>query len=463
MACRRSRTAGSAVCSMFWPDGLVAEAVLGPAGVGAAGGQLGLVLLVVDHALVGGHVEHLPRAEAAALDLAPPVEVDGAGLRAAHDEAVVAHRVAQRAQAVAVEGGADADAVGEDDAGRTVPGLHQRCVVPVEALDLRGDVALALPGLGDGHGHGVADVAPAPGEQLDDRVELAGVGVLGVEDRAEQLLGAEAGGLGAEGGPGPHAVQVAGHGVDLAVVAQGAEGLGPLPRRQGVGGEALVEDGEGGLEALVGQVQVVAGQGVGGDEALVDDGAERARGHVGAGGGGGDAPAQAEGGPLVGHAVGLEDGLEHLGLGRSGQLAQDRVVGGRDPPLDHPDALGLGRFLDRGPGVVAPHEQHGQAPALAEDGRRDGDEEAGAVGGPGVGRHRAPVLHTGQATKGGGHDVSRRPAGALGDEADTAGVKLSGGTDGHASPRGVVGCWLGTRGASSSKSHGEEAPLPLPR
>src|SRR3712207_8464895 len=43
---------------------------------------------------------------------------------------------------------------------------------------------------------------------------------------------------------GGHAVLVALEGVDLAVVAQEAEGLGPLPRRRGVGREPGVEDGQ---------------------------------------------------------------------------------------------------------------------------------------------------------------------------------------------------------------------------
>ena len=104
-------------------------------------------------------------------------------------------------------------------------------MVAVEAAHLGVEVALALPRLGHEHRHGVADVAAAPHEQLDGRVELARVGVLGIEHGTEQLLGAEAGLLGAEAPAGEHAVLVAADGVDLAVVAQVPEGLGALPRR----------------------------------------------------------------------------------------------------------------------------------------------------------------------------------------------------------------------------------------
>ena len=280
-------------------------------------------------------------------------------------------------------------------------------MVPVERPHRRVDVLLALPRLGDGHGDGVADVATGPGEQLDGRVELAGVGVVLVEHGVEKLLGAEAGRLRAEHGPGPHAVGVAGQGVDLAVVAEHPEGLGPLPRRQGVGGEALVEDGERGGEALVGKVEVEGGEGVGDDKALVEDRPERGGGDVGAVGGGVDAPAQPEGGALGGPDVGGQHRLDYPGPGRHGQLAQLVVVGGHGAPVDDPDPLRLGRGLDLGPGVVAPHEEHGHAvgPALvvgAEQLGRDGHEQAGAVAGAGVGGQRAPVLHAGQPVEGGG-------------------------------------------------------------
>ena len=106
-----------------------------------------------------------------------------------------------------------------------------------------------------------------------------------------------------------------------------------------------MEDDEGGVEALVVQVEPEVAEVVGRDQALVDDGAERARGHVRAGGGGLDALAHAEGGPLVLGRVGQyrlqEAGLELLGL-----LAQLIVVGGRLSPVDDLDALFLGRRFD---------------------------------------------------------------------------------------------------------------------
>ena len=57
---------------------------------------------------------------------------------------------------------------------------------------------------------------------------------------------------------GPHVVQVAAQGVDLAVVGQVAERLGQLPGREGVGAVALVHDRQRALEARVAEVGVEA-------------------------------------------------------------------------------------------------------------------------------------------------------------------------------------------------------------
>ena len=107
--------------------------------------------------------------------------------------------------------------------------------------------------------------------------------------------------------------------------------------------------------------------------------------------------------------VGGEHGLDDAGTGRHGQLAQLVVVGRHCPPVDDLDPLRLGRRFHLGTGVVAPYEEHGQTvgPALvvgAEQLGRDGDEQAGAVARPGVGRQGAAVLHARQAVQGGGDD-----------------------------------------------------------
>ena len=285
------------------------------------------------------------------------------------------------------------------------------------------EVALALPCLGDGHRHRVADVAAAADEQLDDGVELARVGVVVVDHRVEQLLRAEARGLGTEHGACPHAVHVARDRVDLAVVAQHAERLRPLPRREGVRREALVEHDERGGEALVGEVVVEAWQRIGCHQALVGDRAERARRHVDASGRCVDPATEAKGGPFVG-ALGVEHRLHDARPRGQGLVTELAVARRRLTPLDDAQVLGGRRGLDRLAGVVAAHEEHGDAVARAEDGRGDGKQHSGAVGRLRVGCDRTPVTHARQPVEGCLDDRAGRPAVGVRDEADATGVEL---------------------------------------
>jgi hypothetical protein len=407
------------------------EPVGGPPGVRRAGRDALLARDVVEKAAGRVDEQHLPRAEPPAPHLAVTADVDGPDLGADGDEAVLADLVAQRSEAVAVEARPDADAVGEHDAGGAVPRLHQGRVVLVEAADLGVEVAHVLPRLRHQHRHHVPGVAARPHEQLGRGIEHARVGVVPVEHRAEQLLGAEAHRLGAQLGAASHASLVAPEGVDLTVVAQRAERLGALPRRQGVGGEALVEHGERGGERVVLEVEVEVGQGVGRGEALVDHRAKRARRHVRALGGGVDAPAQAQGSPLGlggGGAVPArgEDGVDDARCRGPGEVPEGGGVERGLAPVGQREALGCGRGLDRGAGFFAPHEQHRHPGPLAEQGRRDRNEQARPVGGAGVGGHRPAVLDARQAAERGGHDGAGRAALGVGHEADAAGVELAG-------------------------------------
>ena len=79
-----------------------------------------------------------------------------------------------------------------------------------------------------------------------------------------------------------HPVVVAAHRVDFAIVGDHAVGMRQLPRREGVGGEALVDEDQRRLETRVGQVLVIGADLVGQEHALVDDGARRQRDAVGA-------------------------------------------------------------------------------------------------------------------------------------------------------------------------------------
>ena len=162
------------------------QVVAQPLPVRSAARVVRLQLLVGDDAPFGGvDQEHAAR-------LQPPLVlhvflVDGehAALGRQHDEAVLGHPVAGRAQAVAVEDRADPGAVGEGDRGRAVPGLHQALVVLVEGLLLVAHQRIAIPGLGDQHHHRVRDVAARQDQELEHVVDHARVGGVGVHERQD--------------------------------------------------------------------------------------------------------------------------------------------------------------------------------------------------------------------------------------------------------------------------------------
>ena len=195
-----------------------------------------------------------------------------------HDhEIVVGHEVARRAQAVAVERRPDLPAVREGDRGRPVPGLHQRGMIFVEGAPALVHQRVAGPGLGDQHHHGMGQRIAALHQEFERVVEAGGVRLAFVGDRPElrNVVAEEFGrhrSLARR-----HPVDVAPQGVDLAVVGDHAIGMGERPRREGVGREALMHQGQSRLEALVRQVAEVAAEAGRQQQALVDDRARRHR------------------------------------------------------------------------------------------------------------------------------------------------------------------------------------------
>ena len=259
----------------------VHQAGVQPLVVRVLGGQLGLDLLVLDDAvLVGVDEEHPARLEPALAHDPRLVDVEDADLGGEHDEAVVGHPVARGAQAVAVEDGADLAAVAEHHAGRPVPGLHQRGVELVEGAALGVHLGVVLPRLGDHHQHGVRQRAAAHVQQLEDLVERRGVRGAGRADRVEPLEVARDQVRVEERLAGPHPVAVAHHRVDLAVVGDVAERVRERPAREGVGREPGVHDRQRRGDPRVGEVGEEVVELVGGQHALVDEGARGERREV---------------------------------------------------------------------------------------------------------------------------------------------------------------------------------------
>ena len=101
--------------------------------------------------------EHLARLQPALLDDPVRRYVEHAGFGGEHHQAVVGDPEPAGAQAVAVQHPADLGAVGEDNARRPVPGLHQAGVEGVEVLLGLVDLLVVLPRLRDHHQHRVGE------------------------------------------------------------------------------------------------------------------------------------------------------------------------------------------------------------------------------------------------------------------------------------------------------------------
>jgi len=243
-------------------------------------GQLGLDLLVFDDAaLLQIDQQHAAGLQAPLLDDAVLRDRQRAGLGRQDHHVVVGDQVACRAQPVAIQRGADLSAVGEGHGGRAVPGLHQGGVVFIEGAPRLVHVGVLLPGLRDHDHHGVGQGIARHDQQFQAVVEGGGVGLAFVDD------GVELGQVFAQHGrahralAGAQPVEVALDGVDLAIVGDHAVGVRERPGRECIGGEALVHQRQGRDGPGVGQVAVVQPHLIGQQQAFVDHGAHRDRGH----------------------------------------------------------------------------------------------------------------------------------------------------------------------------------------
>ena len=285
-------------------------------------------------------------------------------------------------------------------------------MVGVEVAHLLGQLGPAAEGLRDQHRHRVLGRAAAEHEQLQQAVERrrvrdvvaqqrADLGDVVAEQRRRQLQLA-----------GPHPVAVPAQRVDLAVVGEHPVGMRELPAREGVGGEARVDEREPADDALVAQVGVVARQLRRRQHPLVDD---RPRGEA----------RQRQVGEVrsLDHAADhVQPALERILVGdgivrRDEQLGDPRrhrarrrpagALGDRHvAPAEHVLALVLDGLLEqphRLRGVARREEAHRDPVAAggrqlevdlgAQERVRDLQQDAGAVARVRVGALRAAVLH----------------------------------------------------------------------
>ncbi len=200
--------------------------------------------------------DHLAGTEAATVNDVVGIHVDEASLGTRDYKAGIIERKTTGAQAVAVENGADLVAVSKCERGGAVPRFNAVAAV----LKKRGGVA----GIGRRHNHAdrLADGAAVVGKQFYDFVKRSGIG----STLREHWIYIERQCCCA----GFHACPVAPDGVDFAVVREGAEGLGALPRGQDVGGVPLMKEREWRLEFWIGEVGVELGKEASRAKRLVD-------------------------------------------------------------------------------------------------------------------------------------------------------------------------------------------------
>ena len=424
------------------------DAPVEPLAVRPPGRHRPLDLLVLDDAsLLEVDEEDLPGLEPALAEDVGRLLLDHAGLGGEDHPAVPRLEPATRPQAVAVERRPDHGAVGEADRGRPVPRLGQAAVERIEALERLREVVAAVVGLRDHHHHRVRQRPPREQEQLEHVVEVRGVGAARAYDRqhlakivAEELRGELR-------LAGAHPVDVAAHGVDLAVVGDQAVRVGELPARERVGREAGVDQHERALQPLVAQVGVAARQLRRHQHPLVDDRPRReAREHeLGPGGDLGDPPDHVEL-PLEGVAVGRElgrggddelaDARRHLARGRADVREVDRHVAPADDALALVGDCALEQPLQLRPAGFVVARQEADRDAVRARGRqlltdhraeelvRQLEEDAGAVAGQRIGPGGAAVLEVAERDHRALDRLVRRDAVQPGDERDAAGVVL---------------------------------------
>ena len=253
-----------------------------PLGVGLRGGQLVLDLLVVDDATFGGvDQEHAPRLQTTLLHDLRLIDLDHTNFGGHHDDSVVEHPIATRTQPVAVEHRADHRAIGEGDARRAVPRLHERRVEPVERPLVGVHGLVVLPRFRNHHQDGVGQRTSAEVQQLEHFVETRRVAATHGADREGPLETRDEIAL-QQGLASAHPVAVALHGVDLAVVRDESIRMGQRPRGERVGGEPTVHQSQCALHSFVGQIGIERAQLRRGEHALVDERPTRERREVGA-------------------------------------------------------------------------------------------------------------------------------------------------------------------------------------
>ena len=283
------------------------------------------------------------------------------------------------------------------------------------------DPRVVLPRGRDELRDGFGDADLRAHEELERVVEEGRVGAGAVERRRERLV--EPTRLLARLHPGDVPLDR----VDLAVVAEEAEGLRPLPARLGVRREALVEDRPRGCPVGIAEVGVEARELRCGAERLVGDRTERERRDVDAFDELGPPPRAVR--ALVGVDLGARRGEHQLGdarHARGGARAERRGIDGHVAPAERLERLRAAGVLDDPAEPGLPEEAHRETGAVDAGQRRvQREKQPGAVAADAVGGPRAPMRDRGEPGERAVDELAGRPAVRVGDEPDPAGVAFA--------------------------------------
>ena len=349
-------------------------------------------------------VNHLPGTEAAFAGYFFRGNVRHARFRSQNENIIRGQRIARGAQAVAVQHGASIDAIGKNDGGRTVPGLHHGGVVFKETAHIRPQMVIDAPGLRHEHKHDMAQVPSGGGQQLNHVVQAGGIALAGGNKR-QQLLQVIPQQSGRQMRL-THAqvIQVPAQGIDFPVVGQIPEGMGQAPGWERIRAVALVDKSQGGFEMLAGQISVKSFNLRAEEQPLVHNAAAGAAAHITAFHAPFHFPAHHEQFAfkfrLIRKTAAVNEQLTDQGARALGVFTDAVPIHGNLPPRNHAAAVfrdGGFQFLF----MAASAEHHGH-PVFASGGKlvgkrqaekfiRKGQQNARAVPGIRIAPHGAAV------------------------------------------------------------------------
>ncbi len=429
--------------------------VLHPVFIRVLGGeQVFQFLVLVELALAQVDADEVTRPQAATLDDVGVGHRYHAGFRADGEDAVACQRIAHGTQAAAVHPRDGPFAVTSGDGSRAVPRFTDGVAEGVEVFMRLGHIGGEAPAGRHQDEFGQRQRAAGAGEDFHHRIQRAGVGgVVGDDGGDVVFIAGES--WRAEGGlVAMHEVDIAFQRVDFAVMGQQTEGLRQVPGRRGVGGEALVENGVAGGEALIEQIGIEFGELLSLEQAFVDDAAAGERANVKIRNGAGahgvfdalthEEQLELQRRRILSRATADEDLFDfrartvgdladHLGAHRHLAPAVNSVAETDDLLLDN-GATGflraeiLTRQEDHADGEQVGFRHFADAlQMLVEKRVRDLQVDAGTVAGLTVSINGAPVINAFEGFDAHFDDGAAGLAIDRGDEADTAGIMLVGG------------------------------------